>query len=134
MKIFSAWSSDISSEAGLGPHGRLQSEIHRGDVPALGHQDRALDGVAELADVAGPEMRLERLPRRPIEAFERPPVSFAETREVMLGEREDVLAPLPQPRQVNDDGVQPVQQILAEPSRGDLRPTDRRWSPRSRGR
>ena len=42
-------------------------------------------------------------------------------RQEMRGERGDVVAPIAQRRQVNDDGVQPVEQVLAEAAGGDLR-------------
>src|SRR5689334_6620363 len=51
---------------------------------------------------------------------ERLPVLRGVVRQEMRRERRQVLEPLAKRRKVNDDGVQAIEQIFAEPSRGDL--------------
>jgi hypothetical protein len=80
----------------------------------------ALDGMRQLADVAGPEVILERLACGPIEPGLRAPVLVRVSSQVMRGERGDILAPLAQRRQVDDDRVQPVEQVFPEAARSDL--------------
>jgi len=72
--------------------------------------------VIELADVAGPRMIEQRLQRRRLETGDVLPVSLRVLAQEVGGQRRNVLAAFAQRRQLDLDGVQPEQQILAEPS------------------
>ena len=100
--------------------------------PASGERDGALDGVLELANVAGPVIghqpahallrhrdarqaigrRLRRV------GSGRIALGF-ELRQKMLDEQRDVFFPLAQRRQLHRDHVQPVEEILTELPFGD---------------
>ena len=61
------------------------------------------------------------LERRLVEAGERLAIPGRVVRQEMRRERGDVLAALAQRRQMDDHRVQPVEQVLAEAARRDLR-------------
>ena len=88
--------------------GRQQSLVRQ--------QHRALDRVAELADVAGPAVLLEHGHARPGVT---PRHALAELAvvaiDVMLRQQQDVTAPLAQRRQLNRHHLQPIEQVFAEP-------------------
>src|SRR5690606_34091195 len=81
---------------------------------------RALDGVLELADVAGPAPGLQGLHGLGREAVERLAVLRAVPDEEVLGEQRDVAVALAQRRQVHADDVQAVEEVLPEAARLDL--------------
>src|SRR6185503_14443743 len=96
------------------------AEIRSRNLCTARHQDRALDGMRQLTDVARPEVRLERLAGRPIEAVEAALVPRGVHLEIVVGERADVFAPLAQRREMDDDGVEAVVQVFAETAGGNL--------------
>src|SRR5206468_7590526 len=68
-----------------------QTELAETDRRSLRHQDAALDGVIELADVARPGMIEQRLQRGRLEASEVLPVPLCVLPQEMRGERWNVL-------------------------------------------
>ena len=89
--------------------------------PVAGRKDqRALDDVPELADIARPVVRLERRHRLFRDARRRHPPLGGEAREEMADELGNVLAPLAQRRKLHRNDVQPVEEVFAEAARGDL--------------
>src|SRR6266403_1362547 len=95
-----------------------EAQVGRADKRAVRHEHRALERMVELADVAGPGMRLERVERLGLEAGERLPVASRVAAEKVLGEPPDVVAALPQRRKADLDGVEPEEQVLPEASGG----------------
>src|SRR5581483_1430583 len=81
---------------------------------------RALDRVSELADVAGPVVREERILGRLRERERRPARLLREEAEEAPGERQDVLPPLAQRRHRDLDDVQAIEEVLAESSGRDV--------------
>src|SRR6185436_1851905 len=80
----------------------------------LGHEDGALDGVFELANVPRPSVALQRAHGGGLEP---PDVLLELLREAIdevRGERNDVLLALAQRRHLHVDDVEPVVQVLAE--------------------
>ena len=84
--------------------------------------DRALDGVLELAHVARPVGRLQRLEHAGLHAVDALAGALRVLRDEVIDEHRDVLAPLAQRRNVDRDDVQPVVEILLEPAVGDHLP------------
>jgi hypothetical protein len=84
------------------------------------HQHGPLDAVGQLADVARPAVGEQRRPRRRLEAGERLAVARGVVRQKVVGQRLEVLGALAQRRQVDDHGVQAVQQVLAKAPGRDL--------------
>jgi hypothetical protein len=78
------------------------------------HQGGALDGVVELADVAGPRVGEQRLQRRRLEARRVLAVAPGMGAEKVLRQEGDVLPPVPQGRQPDFDRVESEEQVLAE--------------------
>ena len=77
--------------------------------------DRALDHVLELAHVAGPGMRQERVQRLDAEAGKAGPAEIMRHGAAeVLGEQRDVLAPGAQRRHGQHVECQAIQEILAE--------------------
>ena len=101
----------------------LEAEMTRRDRRRgrIRHQHRALDAVRQLADVARPCVRVQRGVRGVVHARDRLPVSRRIVREKVLRQGVEVLHAFAQRRQMNHDGVEAVEQILAEPSAGNLR-------------
>ena len=83
------------------------------------HDHRALDDVAQLADVAGPGIRLQRGHVVPGDRLD----ALAERLRELLDEAPDqqrnVLGPLAQRRHADREDVEPVVQVLAERPRRD---------------
>ena len=91
------------------------------DPLARREDDRPLDDVPQLADVARPVIGLERghrVGRRRCGVGT--PLLGGVARGEMADELGNVLAPLGERRQVHRNDVQPVIEILAEPAGGDL--------------
>src|SRR5439155_16878032 len=86
-------------------------EIRRRQDRPAGQQGGALDGVLELAYVAGPRTRRERGARL---GRERERATGAEARQEMVRQELDVPAPLAQRREHERDDGQPVVQVGAE--------------------
>ena len=85
-------------------------------------QHAALDHVLELAHVAGPEMRSSACRADRSKPLDAACVLRTAARQEVRGERRDVLAAFAQRRQLNLDGVEAVQQVLAEAALGDFSP------------
>ena len=93
-----------------------QREIGRLDAAVLRHQDGALDNVIQLADIALPGMLQHRIQRRAIEPADAFAIALRMRGQKMVWPAADIFAPFAQWRQMNLDGVQPEQQILAKPA------------------
>ena len=124
MRAAAAWSSASCSvppprrpPAGRAPSARSRSSgVDR--VAAREHHG-ALDGVLQLADVPRPRVREKRGLRLGREG--EPPARLgAVAREEVPRERQDVLAPLAQRRELDRDDVQAEVEVLAEAARGHL--------------
>ena len=83
------------------------------DLSAAG-DDGALDGVLQLADVAGPVVIHQQPERAFGDLADVLAELVGEALEEMSGEQRDVLAALAQRRDADLDDVQPVEEILAE--------------------
>ena len=105
----------VASRAGA------QAEIAALHLVALRHQHGALDGVVELADVAGPGVVEQQLHGRVVEAVEALAVALRVLRQEVTGQQRDVLAALAQRRHRDLDRVQPEEEVLPEAARRDLR-------------
>ena len=78
------------------------------DELPFGQDRRALDDVAQLADVAGPRVALEDVHRLLIDGANRLAVAGVELVEECLHEERDVLASVAQRRQLDGEDVEPV--------------------------
>ena len=85
------------------------------NLPARGHDDRVLDHVLEFADVAAPHMLQQALQHGRVIAHDLALVLLGVPLQEQLGEHRDVLTPFAQGRDVEDDGVDAEEEILAEP-------------------
>src|SRR3990172_628730 len=103
----------------LGGRRRLEPEQLRGDLRRARHQHRALEGVGELAHVAGPSVLAETRAGVGGEGPRRDRVVRAGAGEEVLGEGEHVAAPLAQRGQGQGQDRQPVVEVLPEALRGD---------------
>ena len=91
-----------------------------------GEQHGALDRVIELAHVAGPVVAAEELgasAENPARCFPYGPRGDGGN----TAQREDVLAALPKRREMDLDGVETEEQVLAEAARRPPRPSGRHW-------
>ena len=86
------------------------------DARPVREHDGALDDVLELAHVARPVVLHQQVERLGRELEVRLVVLLAVFLEEVLREQRDVVLPLAQRRQVDVDDVQPVVEVLAEPS------------------
>src|SRR5208283_865204 len=89
-------------------------EVELGQLAALAEHDRVLAEVAELADVPGPGIGLERLHRPRLDLDRGDAVLLRERLYEMREELRDVLPPLAQGRHHEAHDVQPEEQVLAE--------------------
>ncbi len=120
------WRS-ISSSCSAGVFGAFERAGQRGpeigernlELRARRKNDRTLDEVLQLANVAGPERSLQRVHRGAWNdgdpALERP----RELVDEMMDERGNVVRPLAQRRHLYGKDIQPVIEIAAEQSIGD---------------
>src|SRR6185295_6093366 len=92
----------------------------RADLGARAEHGRALERVAQLADVARPGMGEERFERRGSQLEARPAVLSPEASEQLLGEAGQVLPALPERGQLEGEDVQAVEEVLAKAPGGDL--------------
>src|SRR5262245_18243958 len=88
-------------------------EIRRFEPVAIDQQHRPLDRVAQLADVAGPLVLLERRRGSFRESAHMLPEFAIETIDVETGEQRDVASPLAERRKRNRHDLQPVEQVFA---------------------
>ena len=88
--------------------------------PAARHDDRPLDGVLQLAHVAGPVVGDQRLHRLLGDPGRRRGRRVAELRQEVLHQQRDVVLALSQRRHMDGDHVQAVVQVLAETPGVDL--------------
>ena len=101
-------------------HGRrvrsedLRGKIRGKDLVSLAQDHGALDGVQQLADVAGPRIGFERRQRGGGQPFE--PVFRVRLDEV-LGQERHVVPTLAQGREADGDGVDPIVEVLPKLSR-----------------
>jgi hypothetical protein len=96
-----------------------ETEVGGADGLALRHEDRTLDGVIELADVAGPGVRQEGFDGAFFEAGDGLAVVLCVLAEEVGGEDRDVLAAVAERWQADFDGVEAEEQVLAEAALGD---------------
>ena len=82
--------------------------------PSFTKNGRALERVAELADVARPVVPEQRLPGVPREACRRTRERLPDVLQHRLAERENVGGALPEGRDHDVEYLQPVEQVLAE--------------------
>src|ERR1043165_2023407 len=76
----------------------------------------ALDGVAQLANVAGPTVRQQRLPRRALAVL----WSARLLRQEMPRQEQDVFTPLPERWKLNVKHVQTIIKVIAKSTDGDF--------------
>ena len=94
---------------------RLLREADLRDPFAVGHDERTVDGVRQLAHVARPVIALEAIDGRRRERLRRV-AALVELREEVLREELDIVAALAQRRHVQRKHLQPVEQVLAQPA------------------
>ncbi len=90
------------------------------DDVTVGQHHAAFDHVLQLAHVARPFIGAEVVDGAGSEAMHLPVVLKGKLAQKMAGQNGNVLAPLAQGRQMDVDHVQPVEEVLAEPSGHDL--------------
>ena len=92
------------------------------DAVAGREDQRPLDDIAELADIARPVVRLERRHRLVRQRRRRDPPLGREAGEEMVDQLGNVLAPLAQRREAHRHDVQPIVEVLAEAALRRFRP------------
>src|SRR2546428_1902320 len=102
----------FQSRRGLAPS--AQAEIAGAEYLVLTQQDRSLDGVVELPNVSRPGMFEQGLSGGRVEPAQAIPVTLRVLAQEVRGKRENVLAALAERRQVNLDGVETKEQVLAK--------------------
>ena len=113
---------------GLGGDARGgEAEVGDFDDVFAGHEDGALDGVVELADVAGPGVVQHQLQRGGVDALHLLAIALRVAGEEMRGERRNIFAALAQRRQVNLDGIEAEEEVGAEIAGFDFVRGCRRW-------
>src|SRR5256886_6390038 len=114
---------DCRGRAGLGVSAleRLGEVIER-DLRPAGHEHRALERILELTDVARPCVGEQPPVRLRLDPLDVAAVLGAVALEERADEERDVLAALAQRGDIDGDGVDPEEQILAQPplTQGDL--------------
>src|SRR5579862_3427768 len=88
---------------------------------SLLHNHRALDHVLQLANIAGPRVRLQQLHTASVDALYVFSHLKSESIQKIFAQRPDVSCPLSQCRHANDEYAQSIEQVLAKPSCGDSR-------------
>ena len=120
--------------ATAGPRLRRRRAEHESravtDASSGRQDDGALDGVLELADVAGPVVLLQRRQHAVVDAVDPPAGTLGVLPDEVLDQRRDVFAPIAQRRDLDRNDVEPVEQVVLE--LGLRRPSaaGRDWSPR----
>ena len=101
--------------AGIAHHlARQHIEIDAADPVARRHDDDALDDIAELADVPGPFVGLQRDHRIGRDLGRGHTAIGGVMRDEMRDQRRDILTPFGEWRDLNRDDVESVIEILAE--------------------
>ncbi len=95
---------------------QLKRQIGHGERGSVGHHDGALDHVLELANIARPVIRHQRLDRVRIKVGDQLSDAIRVDVQEIQGQLEDVLAPIAQGRCVKTDHVEPVVQVFAKPA------------------
>ena len=105
----------------LGPARRGGLQVAEGDLErrARGEDDRPLDDVLQLADVARPGVADQGLHDRGRDGLDPPAHPPGELLGEVADQPRDVVRPLPQRRQHEREDVQPVVEVLAEAAVGD---------------
>ena len=94
----------------------LERQVARLDNFPVGHDDRRLDGVHQLTDVARPRVGAHRPPRVGADPLRPPVVRRAKPRQEMQGQRDDIVRPFPQGRHPDGDHVEPIIKVFPERS------------------
>ena len=89
-------------------------QVLAADEAAVGQDHGALDGVAQLADVAGPRVGEQLIACLARDARRRAADGFADLGEKRVGQLQDVVEPLAQRRQRDLEDAEPVVEVLAE--------------------
>src|SRR5713101_155162 len=92
----------------------------RFDVLLRGHDDQALDEVAEFAHIPRPGIAQQNLHRRVADFLAGTPVGRTEFREKVAREGGDVLAAVAQRRNEEGNHIQAIEEVLAESAAGKL--------------
>src|SRR2546430_15627333 len=82
--------------------------------PAVTQENGALDRVPQLADVSGPRIGKQPLPRISRNSGRRAAHGLPKLFQERLGERKDILGAIAQRRDVDLEDVEPVVEVLAE--------------------
>ncbi len=91
------------------------------DASGLGVEDEdALDEIAQLADVAGPMILLERGEGVFVHLDAGPPVLGTKLGEKLFDEQRDILLAIAQRRDEEGDDVEAIEEVFAEVAAGDL--------------
>ena len=90
------------------------------DFVVAGEKHRAMHGVFELAHVAAPAVRDEKLQRRLRDRLRRHLVDLGVLLDEELGQGGDIVRPLAQRRDVQMENVEAEQEVLAKVTLGDL--------------
>src|ERR1700682_5017490 len=96
--------------------GCAQSEIGGANQRAGSEENAALDRVIELPHIARPRMLVEELHRHGIETGDGFAIALRVAAQEVMRQKIDVFFAFAQRRQMNFDGVEPKEQILAEAS------------------
>ena len=80
---------------------------------------RPLEGILQLANIARPVVTLQRMPHRIAQRHAVAAVNRRQARQHMFRQRHDIRAPLAQRGHVNRQHAQPEIQVFAKPPRGD---------------
>ena len=104
----------VTSRDGRG----TDAELPGRDQLTLGEDERPLDGVLQLADVAGPRVRREQIARLVAEAGVWLAHLTAQLTHEVISEEQDIVAPFAQGRQMDAKHRKSVVKILAEPAIG----------------
>ena len=91
-------------------------EISWNKLIGLADQDRALHGILQLADIAGPAMTNQQVRRSWRDAPDIAAVPFVEHSPKVIGERRDILGALPERRHLQCDRIDSKVQVFAEPA------------------
>ena len=91
-----------------------KSQVRGPNRLALAHQDRALDRVLELANVAGPAVLLQTAHGVGRERGDTVAELAGEALQEVIRQRHDILAPVAERRDDDVHDVQSIEEILAE--------------------
>jgi len=100
-------------------HG-AEAEVSGANLAAFGHENGALDGVVQLADIAGPGMVEKKLHGDGLKAFQVLAVTLGGLAKKMMSEERNVFLAFTERRQVNFDGVEAEKKIFAKTAAGDF--------------